>query len=94
MTQIGDMPQLARLLLSDAQLKRRKDPPAAIDMLHSAATYAQVGDDRGVAVVDVVLAQTYLRQRRWFQSIFLAGPSRQVCLACRNDPPERAGRRA
>jgi tetratricopeptide (TPR) repeat protein len=68
--QLGDQPQLARLLLSQSQLMmRRKELPEAINLLlSSGATYALVGDKRGVAVTSILLAQLYFRQGRIHQA--------------------------
>lgn len=73
-TQAGDQPQLARLLLSQSQLTlRRGRLLEAIDLLRgAAATYEHMGDTRGVAVVSMLLALLYLRQRRFGQAVRMA----------------------
>lgn len=73
-TQVGDQPQLARLLISKAmlakQMNRERD---SINSFQSAIqTYQKTGDARGIAGVSILLAQELFRQGQLLRAIALA----------------------
>ena len=70
---LGDQPQMARLLLSQARLaviqERRQE---AIDMLRSARiTYQRIGDPRGVVMTSLLLARWYLKQGQFGRAVLV-----------------------
>ena len=70
-TQLGDRPVLARLLLSKAKLLiRRKQVQDATMMLKAAISiYKEIGDARSVGGVSLLLLWQYLRQGHWLQAL-------------------------
>jgi tetratricopeptide (TPR) repeat protein len=64
-TQLGDQPQQARILLSQAQLAASLNHrQKAIGLLQNAlAIYQKVGDPRGAITTSLLLARLHLKQR-------------------------------
>lgn len=65
-TRLGDRPQRARVLLSQAQLAADLGhQQQAVGTLHRAnVIYQEIGDPRGVVGVSLLLARSYLKQRQ------------------------------
>jgi len=70
-TRLDDRPQLARLLLSKAQLVARlgRDREASDSLKGAMFTYGEVGDARGVAGASLLLARLHISHRRIWQAV-------------------------
>ena len=70
-SRLGDRPELARLLVSQARLETcREHLPEAARLLRGArSTFQEIGDARGVAGTSLLLARVCLRQKRWKEAL-------------------------
>lgn len=79
-TRLGDRPQQARVLLSQAQLAADLgNRQHALDLLHKAnVIYQEIGDARGEVGVSLLLARSYLRQSQFGVMVRLGGAALRV----------------
>lgn len=82
-TQLGDRPVLARLLLSKAKLLiRRKQAQDATTMLRAAISiYKEIGDARSIAGISLLLLWQLLRQGHWVQALGVGFAAFRVVLS-------------
>ncbi|MCL4298985.1 MAG: tetratricopeptide repeat protein [Anaerolineae bacterium] len=73
-THVGDRPQKARLLISQAQLMAGlgQTQPAVDLMIGAISTYEEIGDARGFITGSLLLVQLYLQQRKLGQALKMA----------------------
>jgi tetratricopeptide (TPR) repeat protein len=82
-TQLGDRPVLARLLLSKAKLLiRRKQAQDATMLLRGAISiYKEIGDARSVGGISLLLLWQHLRQGHWLQALGVGVAAFRVVLS-------------
>jgi tetratricopeptide (TPR) repeat protein len=82
-TQLGDRPVLARLLLSKAKLLiRRKQAQDATMLLRGAISiYKEIGDARSIGGISLLLLWQHLRQGHWLQALGVGVAAFRVVLS-------------